>query len=122
MSVSPRPPGPANTTPPVGEPKRAARKLELPPTTDVPRTPRKKTKQYVIMPSVVVGVGLLWYLTGRLRSDVPTVNRTLVIIDTVRKGPFVRDVRASGTLVPEHIRIIAAVTAGRVEALPVPMG
>jgi multidrug efflux pump subunit AcrA (membrane-fusion protein) len=33
-----------------------------------------------------------------------------------------RDVHAPGTLVPEHIRIIAAVTAGRVEALPVRPG
>jgi HlyD family secretion protein len=36
----------------------------------------------------------------------------------VRRGELLREVRAPGTLVPEHIRIIAAVTAGRVEQIP----
>jgi HlyD family secretion protein len=35
---------------------------------------------------------------------------------------MVLDVRASGTLVPEHVRIIAAATAGRVETLPIRPG
>ena len=40
----------------------------------------------------------------------------------MRKGELLREVRAPGTLVPEHIRIIAAATAGRVEILPVRPG
>jgi multidrug resistance efflux pump len=40
----------------------------------------------------------------------------------VKRGELVREVRAAGTLVPEHIRIIAAVTAGRIETLPVRPG
>ncbi|MFN2397920.1 MAG: efflux RND transporter periplasmic adaptor subunit, partial [Gemmatimonadaceae bacterium] len=38
-------------------------------------------------------------------------------IDTVEKGPMVRQVRGPGTLVPEQIRWVSAVTAGRVEQI-----
>jgi multidrug resistance efflux pump len=43
------------------------------------------------------------------------VDRATLWIDTVRQGTMLRQVRAPGTLVPEHVRIISAVTAGRVE-------
>jgi multidrug resistance efflux pump len=38
-----------------------------------------------------------------------------VWIDSVQKGPLVIEVRGPGTLVPERVRYISAVTAGRVE-------
>jgi HlyD family secretion protein len=40
-----------------------------------------------------------------------------VWIDTVKRGPMVRDVRGIGTLVPEEIRWIPATTTGRVERI-----
>jgi multidrug resistance efflux pump len=46
---------------------------------------------------------------------VPSVEHTAVFIDVVRRGTMLRQVRGPGTLVPEQIRWVPAVTAGRVE-------
>ena len=40
----------------------------------------------------------------------PGVDRATVWIDTVKRGPMTRQVRGSGTLVPEDIRWIPATT------------
>ena len=45
------------------------------------------------------------------------VDRATVWIDTVKRGPMLRQVRGSGTLVPEDIRWIPATTQGRVERI-----
>jgi multidrug resistance efflux pump len=53
---------------------------------------------------------------------VPTVDRATLWIDTVQQGTFVRDVHGPGTLEPEQVFQVAAVTGGRVEQLPVKPG
>src|SRR5688500_3421204 len=50
-----------------------------------------------------------------LKPAAPRVDRASVWIDSVQKGPLVIEVRGPGTLVPERVRYISAVTAGRVE-------
>jgi multidrug efflux pump subunit AcrA (membrane-fusion protein) len=59
---------------------------------------------------------------SRLRPAVPTLERRTLTFDTVTVGEMLREVRAPGTLVAEHTRIIVAVTGGRIEALPVQPG
>jgi HlyD family secretion protein len=54
---------------------------------------------------------------SRLKPAVPSVDRSTVWIDTVKRGPMVRQVRGLGTLVPEEIRWVAANTEGRVEKI-----
>ena len=54
---------------------------------------------------------------SRLRPAAPGVDRATVWIDTVKRGPMTRQVRGSGTLVPEDIRWIPATTQGRVERI-----
>ena len=54
---------------------------------------------------------------SRLKPAVPSIDRSTVWIDTVKRGPMVRQVRGLGTLVPEDIRWIAANTEGRVEKI-----
>ena len=54
----------------------------------------------------------------RLRPAAPTVERATVWMDTVQRGPMVREVLGQGTLVPEEIRWIAAKTSARVERVP----
>ena len=56
---------------------------------------------------------------SRLKPAVPSVDRSTVWIDTVKRGPMVRQVRGLGTLVPVEIRWIAANTEGRVEKIVV---
>ncbi|HEY7530153.1 MAG TPA: HlyD family efflux transporter periplasmic adaptor subunit [Gemmatimonadota bacterium] len=50
------------------------------------------------------------------------MERSTVWIDTVKRGPMLRQVRGPGTLVPEQIRWITNVTAGRVERILVEPG
>jgi HlyD family secretion protein len=52
-----------------------------------------------------------------LKSAAPRIDRGAVWIDTVKRGPLVRDVRGIGTLVPEDIRWIPAATDGRVDRI-----
>ena len=54
---------------------------------------------------------------SRLKPAAPSVDRATVWIDTVKRGPMLREVRGLGTLVPEDIRWIPATTVGRVERI-----
>lgn len=76
---------------------------------------RKKRIIYGVVTAVVL-VGITVALS-RLKPAAPTVERNLVWIDTVKRGPMVRQVRGLGTLVPEEIRWIAARTQGRVDKI-----
>ncbi len=61
---------------------------------------------------VLISVGV-----SRLKPAAPSVDRATVWIDTVKRGSMLRQVRGSGTLVPEEIRWIPATTQGRVERI-----
>jgi HlyD family secretion protein len=68
----------------------------------------------------VLGVSAIALLTlglSRLKPAAPSVERATVWIDTVKRGPMLRQVRGLGTLVPEDIRWIPATTMGRVERI-----
>jgi multidrug resistance efflux pump len=54
---------------------------------------------------------------SRLKPAAPTVERATVWVDTVKRGPMLRQVRGLGTLVPVEIRWIPAVTEGRVDQI-----
>ena len=58
----------------------------------------------------------------RLRAAAPTVERGSVWMDTVKRGPMVREVLGQGTLVPEEIRWMAAKANARVERVLVKPG
>src|ERR1017187_6983210 len=67
--------------------------------------------------AIVVALVAITVVLARLKPAVPTVPRTPVWINTVKRGPMVRQVHAPGTLVPVDIRWIAARTQGRVEKI-----
>lgn len=54
---------------------------------------------------------------SRLRPAAPEVDPSGLFIDTVRRGEMVRQVRGTGTLVPEDVRWIPAATEARVERI-----
>lgn len=70
----------------------------------------------------VVALSTVTYLLSRLKPAAPSVERATVWVDSVKRGPMVRNVRGLGTLVPEDIRWIPAATAGRVERVLVRPG
>lgn len=59
---------------------------------------------------------------SRLKPAAPTVERGTVWIDTVKRGEMLRQVRGTGTLVPEVIQWIPAATDGRVQRIAVLAG
>ena len=77
---------------------------------------------------IAVGVVALVVIAGvtyglsRLKPAAPTVDKATVWLDSVKRGPMVRQVRGLGTLVPEEIRWIPAATDGRVERIVVHPG
>ncbi len=83
-----------------------------------PNAAKEKRRKRIIYATVtvVVLIGITVALS-RLKPAAPTVERNLVWIDTVKRGPMVRQVRGLGTLVPEEIRWIAARTQGRVDKI-----
>lgn len=67
-----------------------------------------------------VGIGVLLIATiaiSRLRPASQTIDRAAVLVDTVKRGDVVREVRGNGTLAPERIRWITAQASARVERL-----
>ncbi len=89
---------------------------------DVPRphvAKQKRKRRIIIIAASIFGLILVTFLLSRLKPAVPSVDRSTVWIDTVKRGPMVRQVRGLGTLVPVDIRWIAANTEGRVEKIVV---
>jgi HlyD family secretion protein len=83
---------------------------------DIPREPAKSGRKRLLYG----GLGLLAVVLATvglrdLKPAAPKVDRAAVWVDSVVRGPLVIEVRGPGTLVPERIRYISAITAGRVE-------
>ena len=87
---------------------------------DVPRegiAAKKRKRRILIISASAVGLILATFALSRLKPAAPSVDRSSVWIDTVKRGPMVRQVRGLGTLTPEDIRWIPANTEGSVEKI-----
>lgn len=84
-----------------------------------PATVAKKKKIRRMMYGAAVLVVLVFISVGisRLKPAAPSVDKAAVWVDTVKRGPMLRLVRGSGTLVPEDIRWVNTSTQGRVERI-----
>ncbi len=83
---------------------------------DIPRTPPRRGRRQLLYGAIALVAVVLTTLGLRgLKPAAPRVDRASVWIDSVQRGPLVIEVRGPGTLVPERIRWISAVTAGRVD-------
>ena len=89
---------------------------------DIQRDPPRSRKKYVL--AGVASLVLVAALVGlnSLRPAQTSIDRTLLTVDMVSVGELLREVRAPGTLISDHVRLVVAVTGGRVEALPVSVG
>jgi HlyD family secretion protein len=88
---------------------------------DIARSPsvarRKKIRRAVYATVALIVIVLITVAVSRLKPAAPSVDRATVWVDTVKRGDMIRQVRGSGTLVPEEIRWIPATTQGRVERI-----
>ena len=88
---------------------------------DVPRgkevARRKLIRRIVFIAILVAAIPLITWGLSRLKPAAPSVDRATVWIDTVKRGPMVRDVRGLGTLVVEQFMWIPAAFDSRVEKI-----
>ncbi|MDX2033192.1 MAG: HlyD family efflux transporter periplasmic adaptor subunit [Blastocatellia bacterium] len=75
----------------------------------------RKIRQGIYLLLLVGGISAVSVLLARLKPAAPTIERSTVITDAVKQGQMIRSVRGMGTLVPEEIVWIPAMTSGRVE-------
>ena len=84
---------------------------------DIKREPKGKKKRNLYIGAGILALIVITYLLSQLEPAAPTVDRNIIVLGTVERGEMVREVRGSGTLVPERVQFVAAVTAGRVESV-----
>src|SRR5688500_11096668 len=85
---------------------------------DIPRAlPQRRFRLHAAVAMTLAGVFGVLAMTRSLRSAAPSVSRDGLIVATVRRGPFEREVRAGGRLVPRETRWVTAVTPGRVDEI-----
>jgi len=82
----------------------------------------RRNRRIAIAAVAAVTIALVTFGLSRLKPAAPTVDKATVWLDTVKRGPMVRQVRGLGTLVPEEIRWVPAATDGRVERIVVQPG
>lgn len=85
---------------------------------DIARPELKRKRRLLRIIYVTAGlivVALLPVGLSRIKAAAPAIDKATVWMDTVKRGPMLREVRGLGTLVPETIRVIPAATDGRVE-------
>ena len=83
---------------------------------------KKKLRQALYPVTAVLAVAVVTLGVSRLEPAAPRVDRDTLYLDTVQRGPMVRQVRGTGTLVPEQIRWIPATTDGTVERIVIRPG
>lgn len=88
-----------------------------------PDVARKKQRRRILYAAAgVLAVVLITTGLSRLKPAAPSVERSTVWVDKVKRGSMLRQVRGLGSLVPEEIRHIPALTEGRVERILVRPG
>ena len=89
---------------------------------DIPRERAPDKRRYIYGGLGLIAIIAVVVAVANLKPAAPSVDRSSVVIDSVRRGDMVIDVRGPGSLVPEQIRWISAVTAGRVDKIDVRPG
>ncbi|HEX4645744.1 MAG TPA: efflux RND transporter periplasmic adaptor subunit, partial [Verrucomicrobiae bacterium] len=83
-----------------------------------PDQSRKRRRKRLLM--ALGGLAALSVITlglSRLKPAAPTMEKGSVLMDMVKRGEMLRQVRGNGTLVPEQIQFVQAETDGRVERI-----
>ena len=88
---------------------------------DIARDPailkRKRLRQAGYAAVGVIVVIAVSIALARMEPAAPNVERATVLVDTVKRGSIIRQVRGLGTLVPEDTRWLPSQTEGRVERI-----
>jgi len=84
----------------------------------IAQNPRAKTIRRLVLAAIVLlAVTGISYGLSRLRPAAPSVDGASLFSDTVKRGDLLRAVHGVGTLVPEDIQWIPALTTARVSKI-----
>lgn len=93
---------------------------------DIKRSEKSKLKKRISTGVLLViglaAVGGITFALAMLKPASPTLDRSTAVIDTVKRGQMLREVRGTGTLVPQLMRWVPAPADGRVETVLVQPG
>jgi HlyD family secretion protein len=76
---------------------------------------KKRIRLSIYIGSALVLAVVVTAALARLKPAAPSVDRSTIWTDTVKRGAMLREVRGLGTLVPETVWVVPAATDGRVE-------
>src|SRR5215203_3673590 len=82
---------------------------------DIPRSgqaQKRRVRRTILIVAAIAVISLVTFGLARLEPAAPSVSKETVWIDTVKRGPMLRQVRGPGTLVPVEARV------ERIPALP----
>ncbi|MEK6284459.1 MAG: HlyD family efflux transporter periplasmic adaptor subunit [Acidobacteriota bacterium] len=85
---------------------------------DIPRksaAKKRRVRRILYALTAVVAVALITVGVSKLKPAAPSVDRDTLWNGTVVRGSMLRQVRGLGTLVPEEIRYVPAISTGRIE-------
>jgi len=75
----------------------------------------KRKRRIIVSVLAIIFIAGVTLGLSRLKPAAPTVERSTIWTDTVKRGPMIRQVRGLGTLVPVDIRSISSLTDATVE-------
>ncbi|MHC1766610.1 MAG: efflux RND transporter periplasmic adaptor subunit [Verrucomicrobiia bacterium] len=85
-----------------------------------PNEARKRRRRRILYAGAgLIVLALVTVGLSKLKPAAPSVEASAIYPGTVKRGPMLREVRGNGTLLPEEIRWIPAMNAGRVEIIHV---
>ncbi|HJV89596.1 MAG TPA: HlyD family efflux transporter periplasmic adaptor subunit [Holophagaceae bacterium] len=84
---------------------------------DIPLERPKTRRKPLLLGGAALGLVLLLVGVSRLKPAAPLADRQALLLDAVKQGPMVFQVRGTGTLVPLNVRWLTAATPGRVEQI-----
>jgi len=84
---------------------------------DIAIAPRPRRARWIISAIAGLVVLALAMALGRLKPAAPQAERSSLLIDTVKRGAMVFQVRGTGTLVPVDVRMITAQVPCKVERI-----
>jgi HlyD family secretion protein len=83
---------------------------------------RKRIRTAIIIVSGLAAVGGATYGLKKMKPAAPTLDHSTAVVDTVKRGQMLREVRGNGTLVPQLTRWVPAPADGRVEKVLIQPG
>lgn len=84
---------------------------------DIVRPDRKQQqnrRRIVYAVAAALAIGVVTVGIAQLKPAAPVVDRSAIVVEAVRRGPMLRQVRGTGSLVPVDVNWIAATTEARV--------